>query len=101
MVKRGAPFRATRVGCTFLNMISDMAAREVKRTATMIIMTPTGTFLFRQVRAEIHPLWRRTRKFDTVGRLDSEFRRTQRRFRINVGPPHLVPQLVMPIHWIT
>lgn len=55
-----ASFQTTMAGCTFLNMIRDIAAREVKRTATMVIITPTGTLLFRQVRAEIHPLWRRT-----------------------------------------
>lgn len=55
-----ASFQTTMAGCTFLNMIRDMAAREVKSTATMIIIAPTGTLLFRQVRAEIHPLWRRT-----------------------------------------
>lgn len=53
-------FQTTAAGCTFLNMIRDMAAREVKRTATMIMMTPTGMLLLRPVRAEIHPLWRRT-----------------------------------------
>lgn len=53
-------FQTTAVGCTFLNMIRDMAAREVKRTATMIMMMPTGMLLLRPVRAEIHPLWTRT-----------------------------------------
>lgn len=87
-------------GCTFLNMMRDMAAREVKRTATMIIITPTGTLLFRQVRAEIHPLWRRTGSL-TLGRLNSELSRERTRFLTDVESPHLVPQLVMPIHWIT
>lgn len=61
--KRGqmrAPFQTTVVGCTFLNMNRDMAARKLKRIAMMIIMTPTGMLLFRQVRAEIHPLWTRS-----------------------------------------
>lgn len=41
-------------------MNRDMAARKLKRIAMMIIMTPTGMLLFRQVRAEIHPLRTRT-----------------------------------------
>lgn len=45
------------VGGTFLNMMRDMAASEVKRAAMTIIMMPTGMLLFRPVNAEIHPLW--------------------------------------------
>lgn len=52
----GGTFPTPVVGPTFLNMIRDMVAREVKRTATMIMMMPTGGLLFRPVRAEIHPL---------------------------------------------
>lgn len=93
-----ARFQRTVVGCTFLNMNRDMAAREVKRTATMIIMTPTGVLLFRQLRAEIHPLWMATWG---LALLDGRKSRKQMRFLIDVRSPHLVPQLVMPIHWIT
>lgn len=59
------PFQTTAIGCTFLNMIRDMAAREVKRTATMIMMMPTGVLLLRPVRAEIHPLGTRTRRLSS------------------------------------
>lgn len=41
---------------TFLNMKRDMTACEVKRAAMRIMMMPTGTLVFRPVRAEIHPL---------------------------------------------
>lgn len=47
------------------------------------------------------PTVEENRKFDTVGRLNSEFSRKQTRFLSDVKSPHLVPQLVMPIHWIT
>lgn len=41
---------------TFLNMKRDMTACEVKRAAMRIMMMPTGTLVFKPVRAEIHPL---------------------------------------------
>lgn len=37
-------------------MKRDMTACEVKRAAMRIMMMPTGTLVFRPVRAEIHPL---------------------------------------------
>lgn len=37
-------------------MMRDMTARAVKRAAIKIIIMPTGTLVFRPVKAEIHPL---------------------------------------------
>lgn len=52
--------RWIRLGFTFLNMMRDRTAKEVKRAATRIIRMPTGTLLFRPVRAEIQPLrWKK------------------------------------------
>ena len=42
-----------------MNIMSDMAARAVKRAAMRIMMMPTGMLLFRPVRAESHPLLER------------------------------------------
>lgn len=41
---------------TFLNMMRDMTAREVKRAATRIMMMPTGMLVFKPISAEIQPL---------------------------------------------
>lgn len=70
----------TVAALTFLNMIRDMTAREVKRTATMIMMTPTGMLLLRAVRAEIQPLQMRSRHLTpqtAQRRFQSKNRRTQ------------------------
>lgn len=58
-----------RCAFTFLNMMSDKTASEVKRAAMRIIMMPTGMLVFRAVSAEIHPLQGRKSLKDEEGEI--------------------------------